>query len=178
MFNLPFEIFDISFVKIFGILIAIVFIIYRYQVLKLFFDESGKWKRREKKYKNDRLQFSRLPDELDEIINGEDNQHLPKTETKFHLLRVVNTNDEYLVYLSLTGNAITIIDINSNEFDLITVEPKDLLKNNSSFYFRFTLANPETKSILFRVIYEDQFTVKHKKNFLLSISDLVLKEIE
>ena len=129
------------------------------------------------KFKSERLKGSRLPDELDEIIKKGNIPYSPGTEIKFDLTTVTKTNNEYQVDLSLTGSAVRIIDISSSEFDLTALGPKQLSGNNSSFYFRFKLAYPDKKEILFKIVYEDQIAVKYSKKYLLSISENILKEI-
>lgn len=178
MFNFPIEIFDISFVKVFAALTAIVYIIFRFQVLQLFFKVFSNRSGRGNKYKSEKLKVSRLPDELDEIIEKGNIPYSPGTEIKFHLTSVTKTNNEYQVYLSLTGSAVRIIDISSSEFDLTALGPKQLAGNNSGFYFRFRLAYPDKKEILFKIVYEDQIAVKYSKKYLLSISENILKEID
>lgn len=177
MFNVLIEIFDISFVKVFAALTAIVYIIFRFQVLQLFFKVFSNWRSGGNKYKSERLKVSRLPDKLDEIIEKGNIPYSPGTEIKFHLLSVTKTNNEYQVYLSLTGSAVRIIDISSSEFDLTALGPKQLSGNNPSFYFRFKLAFSDIREILFKIVYEDQIAVKYSKKYLLSISKNILKEI-
>lgn len=178
MFDTPFQIFDFSFIKIFGVLIAIVFLIYRFQVIKLFFNELGNWRSRKIKREADRLKFTRLPDELDEIINKNNVRFTAGTGTVFHLLKVVNAENVYVVYLSLTGGSIKLVDILSKDFESKTVLPKILIENNSAFNFGFTLADNDKTSVHFKILYEDQFNGKNMKEYILFMAESILEEIK
>lgn len=178
MFDAPFQIFDFSFIKIFGILIAIVFLIYRFQVIKLFFDEFSNWRSGKIKREADRLKFTRLPDELDEIINENNTRYTDITRDKFNLFKLVNKENEYVVYLTLTGDPVKLVDIHSKDFEPKTVLPKNLIKNNSTFSFEFALVNPDKTSVQFKILYEDQFAGKHIKEYILFIAESILEEIK
>lgn len=138
-------------------------------------DGFRNWSRRRDEYEADKNKYSRLPNELDEIINR--NKNPLHTPVKLDLLKVVNRNNQYFVYFSVTSSVITIIDIISKDFNLIMIEPRKFTQNNSPGFFSFTKINSEGNHVKFEIIYEDQYTVKHSKKYLLSLSENILREL-
>ena len=178
MFDVPTNIFDVSFIKIFVALTAVVYLIYRFQVIRLFFDEFGKWRKRENKNEADRLKFSRLSAELDQIINNDNIIYSAKTPPEFHLLKIIKTDTVYSVHLTVTGDIIKMTDIGSKDFKLISLEPIQLMDKSLSFSFRFSLADPEKKVVKFIILYEDQFDGKHTREYILFIREKILEELK
>jgi hypothetical protein len=178
MIDVPTNIFDFSFIKLFSVLIAIVYLIYRFQLIKLIFEAFSNRRSGESKNESDRLKFSKLQNELDEIINRDNIRYSPETAAEFHLQEVVSTDNESLVHLSVAGAPITIKNILSKDFDLISLEPKELLNMNQSFYFRFSLVNPDNKTVRFIILYEDRYAVKHTKEYILFIREKFIEELK
>lgn len=172
MLDNPFTIFDSTFVRLFFVFIGIAFLIYRFQLIIMIIDGFKNWRNRKQKYEADKLQF-----ELDNLLSKNKINQLNRADIKFNLLNIVNNNNEYFVYFSYAGDTINIIDIFSKDFELLALEPKGLLKNNLSFYFRFVKIIPNNNTVNFEIICEDKFTNKVSKKYSIDIPEKTLKEL-
>jgi len=173
MFDNPF-----SFVKFFGILIAAVYLIYRFRLIMMMIDGFKKWRIGKDKYEADKLKYTKLQTELDNVLINNDILSINKSEIDIQLLKIVKSTNQFFVYLLVVGGAIAIKSITSKDFNLISIEPKGYITNNSSAYFSFTKVNSENNLFVFEIIFEDELIVNHSKKYSLSVSENILKEIK
>ncbi len=161
--NFP-NIFDNSFVKIFGILIAAAYLIYQFQLWSVFSGGFKSWKKREKEFEDEKIKFSKPPDEAD---------YFPDRGLKLEakLIKIIKTDNRYLVYFSIIGNTIAVRDIISNDITSISFDPKGTITNDTVARFGFNKINPENNFIRFNIIFEDKFKSIHSKKYLLSLSE-------
>ena len=89
----------------------------------------------------------------------------------------MKSNNQYFVYFSVSGGKILINNIISEDFNLLSFEPKIYIENNSSGHFSFTKVIPEKNTVEFEFIFEDKYASKHSGKYMLSISESTLKEI-
>lgn len=172
MFDNPYP-----FLKFFGILIAVVFLIYRFQLFITIIEGFKKWRTGKDKYEADKLEYQKLQTQLDEIVNESEMSQLNKSTIKIDLLKIVNSEEQYSVYFSINGGSVIIKSITSKDIKITEIKPEGYIPNKSSAHFSFTKVNTDKNTIFLEVTFEDQFTVNHTKNYVLSISENMLKEI-
>ena len=166
------------FISIFLILIGLAFLIYRIQVIVEIIKGFDRWMKRKKKYEADKEKYSKPSTEIDEILLKDDISNSPSIDVTIQLLKIDRNNTQYLVYFSVSGGSILIDKIISNDFNLISIEPRAYLEENSSGHFVFTIIPPEKNSVEFEMIFEDKYTTKYSAKYLLSISENTLKKID
>ena len=166
-----------SFISLFLILIAIALLIYRFQVIAEIIKGFDRWTKRKNKLEADKEKYSKLSTELDEILLKDDIKDSPTSDVTIQLLKIDRNNNQYLVHFSVSGGSILIDNIISDDFNLILLEPKAYIEENSSGHFVFTMISPEKNSVEFEMIFEDKFTTKYSAKYLLSISENTLRKI-
>ncbi len=170
--------FGFSFLQIFAILIGIAFFIYKFQAFMTVIDGFKDWIKRKKKYEADKLKYSPLQNKLNEIIeNGDMLNQYSLESIYFHLVKLVDLKDNCVMYFSITGGAISNIEINSENSSAISVEPKSFIANNSSGQINFTKNNSEIDIITFEIHFDDDKKNRQSKKYLVSISEEKLLEL-
>ena len=173
MFDSPY-----SFLKIFGILIGIALFFYYFQAVMTAITGFIDWIKRKEKYEADKLKYSQLPNKSDEIVNKKDNlnQKFPES-INFHLLKLVNSKDNGEIHFSITGGAISNIEIGSNDLSPIIIEPKTFIANNSSGHIYFAKNNPMIDKVTFWIHFDDAQMIRHSNIYLVSLSEEKLQEL-
>lgn len=165
------NIFDNSFVRIFGILIGVVYLFYQFQLWGVLSGGFKNWKKREEEFEAEKIKFSKPPDESD---------YFPETglKSEVKLLKIIKSDNRYQVYFSIIGNTIAVKDIISNDIKSISFDPKGTITNDTVARLGFTKIYSENNLIRFKIIFEDKFNAIHSKQYLLSISENNLIEME
>jgi hypothetical protein len=173
MFDSPY-----SFLKIFGILIGIALFFYYFQAVMTTIAGFFDWIKRKKKYEADKLKYSQLPNKSDEIVNKKGNltQKIPES-VNFHLLKLVNSKDNGEIHFSITGGAISNIEIGSEDLSPIIIDPKTFIANNSSGHIYFAKNNPMIDKITFWVNFDDAQMIRHSNIYLVSLTEEKLQEL-
>ncbi len=166
-----------SFISIFLILIGVAFLIYRIQVIAEIIKGFDRWMKRKKNYKADKEKYSKLPSELDEILLKDETSNPAGSDVTIQLVKIDRNDNLYLVYFSVSGGSILIDNIVSDDFNLISIEPKAYIEDNSGGHFVFTIIPPEKNSFEFEMTFEDKFATKYSRKYLLSFSENTLKII-
>jgi len=166
-----------TFVKFFGILIAVVFLIYRFQLIMTVIDGFKKWRSGKDKFDADKNKYLKMQAELDNIVASGEVAKLNKSAVKFELLKIISSENQHTVYFSVDGGSIFIKAITSKNIEVTDFKPAGYIPPKSSAHFVFPKSNNENNSIFLEITFEDQFTVTHKKNFVLSIQENIFKEI-
>ncbi len=164
--------------KVIGILAGVAFIIYRFQLFSTIISGYTNWKKDKEKYEIDKLKYSLLTDELNEIKNKEENLNNSFSGVViFHLLKLVDSKDKIVIYFSITGGTVSNIEIKSEDLDSITIEPKAFIANNSGGYINFIKNNSAIDEATFEIHYDDERKTRHSKKYLISFSEKKLKEL-
>jgi len=169
--------FENNFIKIFLVLIGVAFLIYRFQLITTIINGFVSWIKGKEKYEADKKKYSKLSSELDDILINDKINKTDKSGITFQLLKIVRNNNQYLVYFSVEGGAVLIDKIISEDINIIFIEPKAYIENNSGGYFSFTKIIPEKNTVEFEIIFEDIYASKHSGKYLLSVSENTLEEI-
>ncbi|MFN3693662.1 MAG: hypothetical protein ACK4UV_01540 [Ignavibacterium sp.] len=172
MFDNPY-----SFVNWFMFLIAIAFLIYRFQVIMTIIDGFKDWISRKDKYDKQKRKSLELQTELDKTIANKEISKLDNSAVKLELLKIVKSENQYAVYFLVDGGPIYIKSITSRSVNITEIQPEGYIQDKSSAHFVFKNLNSENDSIFLEITFEDQFTVIHKKNYVLSVQDNTFKEM-
>ena len=170
--------FGFSFLQIFAILAGIAFFIYYFQVVMTAITGFINWIKRKEKYEADKLKFSQLPNKSAEIVNNKDNltQKFPES-INFHLLKLVNSKDNGEIHFSITGGAISNIEIGSEDLSPIIIEPKTFIANNSSGHIYFAKNNLMIEKPTFWIHFDDAKMIRHSNIYLISLTEEKLQEL-
>ena len=170
--------FGFSFLEISAILAGIALAIYRLELLMTVYRGFKDWISRKEKYEADKLKFSQLPNKSNEIVNNKDNlnQKFPES-INFHLLKLVNSKDNGEIHFSITGGAISNIEIGSEDSSPIILEPKTFVANNSSGRIYFAKNNPMIDKFTFWIHFDDAQMIRHSNIYLVSLSEEKLQEL-
>lgn len=165
-------------IKVIGILAGIAFIIYRFQLFSTIISGFTNWKNDKEKYDIEKLKYSRLTNELNEIKNKKESLNNSFSGVViFHLLKLVDSKDKSVIYFSITGGSVSNIEINSADLDLIIIEPKAFIANNSGGYINFIKKNSVIDEATFELHYDDEKMIRHSKKYLISFTEKKLKEL-
>lgn len=168
---------EYTFIKYFGILIAVVYLIYRFQLFITIIDSFKKWRTGKDKFDEDKNKYLKMQAELDNIIASKDIEKLNKSAVKFELLKILSSENKYTVYFSVEGGSIFIKSITSKNIQVTEIKPEGYIPNKSSAHFIFNKLNEDNDSVFLEITFEDQFTVTHKKNYVLSVQENIFKEV-
>ena len=171
MFDNPY-----SFVNLFMILIAIAFLIYRFQLIMTIIDGFKDWISRKDKYDKQKRKSLELQIELDKTIANKEVSKLDNSSVKFELLKIVKSENQIAVYFLVDGGPIYIKSITSKNINITEIQPEGYIPDKSSAHFVFKNLNSENGSIFLEITFEDQFTVTHRKNYVLSVQENIFKE--
>ncbi|MFZ1517263.1 MAG: hypothetical protein WAU11_00720 [Ignavibacteriaceae bacterium] len=166
-----------TFVKYFGILIAVVYLIYRFQLIMTVIDGFKKWRTGKDKFDVDKNKYLKMQAELDNIVASGEVAKLNKSTVKFELLKIISSENQHTIYFSVDGGSIFIKSITSKNIVVSEIKPEGYIPPKSSAHFVFSKSNIENGSIFLEITFEDQFTITHKKNYVLSIQENIFKEI-
>ena len=137
-----------------------------------------------KKRKND--------SELNVKIDSYMNQHLAKTteeyednydnktikHPKLHLLKIVQSGNEFTIYFVNKGNKVFNINISSSDVSDILIEPNDNISQNSTGYIKFTRNKKSDNKITFKLDFTDGRMNKISKKYLLTVLENKMEEID
>ncbi|MBK7103715.1 MAG: hypothetical protein IPH62_00310 [Ignavibacteriae bacterium] len=167
--------------KILAVLIAIAYIIFRFQVVMEMISGFKKWKQEKRikqniDLKNKVSEYSsryKLND-VDENIQFM-NQTFVKP-IKLELLKIIELPNKYSIYFSNIGGMATNINIHLNDNGNISIEPNSEIANKTSGFIIITQEKIRDQ-YKFQIDYTDEHQNRKSIKYLLTISDKTLEEI-
>ncbi|MCB0732347.1 MAG: hypothetical protein KDC88_15085 [Ignavibacteriae bacterium] len=166
------------FIKIVVILTGLAFLIFRFQLLNEIISGYRKWKKK----KNEIELNSKVEDYISEYKSNKiqnDNEAFIQNFAKpinLHLLRVVESDGNSIIYFSNTGGNVYNVKIKSSSVEKINIEPYESINQGSSGFIKIYNTNSLKNDILFEIFYLDEIKNKNSRKYLFSISDKQLHE--
>ena len=158
---------------------ALVFVIYRFQAGSSIFDSLFK-KRRNDEEKELEDKVSNYLEKHRTILSDEDKAALERyaaVPPKLHLLKVVKTDEQFLLYFYNEGGEVFNLEIKSNDIPSIEIEPHEKLSNKESGYIKVHNDIANYNAIKFKLNYLDQRKEKATKKYKYYVSDERLEEV-